>query len=246
MPFATSGASAKARNPFGLLVFSGPAGLVTGMPRSSAAAPQASIATVLSLFATAVYRAPLGGQAGLMEELGAAALSLAEDDGAGRAWCAANAYAGYTSYASLNDLPWRMPPFKALAKRLDAHVAAFADQVGFDLGGRPLALDSLWVNVLPKGAGHSGHIHPHSVVSGTLYVALPKGASPLKLEDPRLPLLMAAPPRRKEAPLGAQPFVYLYPEAGEVVLWESWLRHEVPPHAARAPRISVSFNYRWG
>jgi uncharacterized protein (TIGR02466 family) len=198
------------------------------------------------LFATAVYRAPLGGKAGLVEALEAAALSLAEDDVAGKAWCAANAYAGYTSYASLNDLPWRMPPFKALAKRLDRHVAAFADQAGFDLGGRPLALDSLWVNVLPKGAAHSGHIHPHSVVSGTLYVTLPKGASPLKIEDPRLPLMMAAPPRRKDAALAVQPFVYLSPAVGEVVLWESWLRHEVPPHGGRTPRISVSFNYRWG
>ena len=218
------------------------------MPRSPAAppAPPATSSTVTSLFATALYRSPLGGKAPLLEDLEAAALSLAEDDAAGRAWCAANAYAGYTSYASLNDLPWRMPPFKALAKRLDAHVAAFADQVGFDLGDRPLTLDSLWVNVLPKGAGHSGHIHPHSVVSGTLYVALPKGASPLKLEDPRLPLMMAAPPRRREAPQSLLPVVYLTPEPGEVVLWESWLRHEVPPHAGREPRISVSFNYRWG
>jgi uncharacterized protein (TIGR02466 family) len=200
----------------------------------------------LRLFATSLYRAPVGGPKTLLGDLEAAALTLAEDDQAGRAWCAANGYAGYTSYASLNDLPWRMPPFKALAKRLDAHVMAFADDLAFDLGGRGLALDSLWVNVLPKGAGHSGHIHPHSVVSGTVYVALPRGASPLKLEDPRLPLMMAAPPRRKDAPQQAQPFVYVTPEAGEVVLWESWLRHEVPPHAGRAPRISISFNYRWG
>jgi uncharacterized protein (TIGR02466 family) len=201
---------------------------------------------VLSLFTTRVYRAALGGPEALIGELEAAALSLAEDDEAGLSWCAANAYAGYTSYASLNDLPWRMPPFKALAKRLDGHVAAFAEQVAFDLGGRPLTLDSLWVNVLPKGAGHSGHIHPHSAVSGTLYVVLPKGASPLKLEDPRLGMMMAAPPRRKDSPQGMQPFVYLTPAVGEVVLWESWLRHEVPANGSREPRISVSFNYRWG
>jgi len=199
-----------------------------------------------SLFATRLYRAPVGGPKGLLAELSAAALSLAEDDAAGIAWSAANGYAGYTSYASLNDLPWRMPPFKALAKRLDGHAAAFAEDLAFDLGEQRLNLDSLWVNVLPKGAGHSGHIHPHSVLSGTVYVALPRGASPLRLEDPRLPLMMAAPPRRKDAAQEAQAFVYVTPLEGEVVLWESWLRHEVPPHAGREPRISVSFNYRWG
>jgi len=31
--------------------------------------------------------------------------------------------------------------------------------------------------------------------------------------------------------------------AGTVLIWESWLRHEVPANAAKAERISVSFNY---
>ena len=31
---------------------------------------------------------------------------------------------------------------------------------------------------------------------------------------------------------------------GLLLLWESWLRHGVEAHHARAPRISVSFNYR--
>ena len=41
-------------------------------------------------------------------------------------------------------------------------------------------------------------------------------------------------------------FVYRAPEAGEVLLWESWLRHEVPMNMADEDRISVSFNYGWG
>jgi uncharacterized protein (TIGR02466 family) len=89
---------------------------------------------------------------------------------------------------------------------------------------------------------HSGHIHPHSVVSGTYYVTIPKGASALKLEDPRLGLMMAAPARR--TPDGANPqFVYVAPAPGTVLLWESWLRHEVPINRAKSKRISVSFNY---
>ena len=35
-------------------------------------------------------------------------------------------------------------------------------------------------------------------------------------------------------------------EPGDVLLWESWLRHEVPMNQAEDDRISVSFNYRWG
>jgi uncharacterized protein (TIGR02466 family) len=44
---------------------------------------------------------------------------------------------------------------------------------------------------------------------------------------------------------GNRTFVHLTPAPGTVFLWESWLRHEVPPNQARTPRISISFNYAW-
>ena len=201
-----------------------------------------------SLFVTPVYEASLAedrGFAAFNAELEEACLMLAQEDAAGRAWCKRNAYGGYTSYASLDDLPTRASVFGALKAKLDKHASAFGRDLHLDLGARRLRLDSLWVNVLKPGAGHSGHIHPHSVLSGTVYVALPPGASALKLEDPRLPLMMAAPPRAEDAPPEAKTFVYLQPEPGAVLMWESWLRHEVAPNAAKQPRISISFNYGW-
>ena len=204
--------------------------------------------TLRFLFATPVYEASLstdGTFENFRAELEAACRLLAAEDGAGRAWCKAHGYGGYTSYASLDDLPTRASVFGELRGKLDKHAAAFARALDFDLGRRRLKLDSLWVNVLKPGAAHSGHIHPHSVLSGTVYVSTPKGASALKLEDPRLPLMMAAPPRRADAPEAARAFVYLQPEPGTVLMWESWLRHEVPANAAKADRISISFNYGW-
>ncbi len=96
-----------------------------------------------------------------------------------------------------------------------------------------------------KGGAHAAHLHPHSVLSGTYYVSVPEGAGGLRLEDPRLPMMMAAPPRRDDAPEGQRAFVTLAPSAGDVVMWESWLRHEVLPGKTREPRISISFNYAW-
>ena len=200
------------------------------------------------LFSTPVYEASLSTDRNFENfraELEAACRMLADEDAAGKAWCKANGYGGYTSYASLNDLPTRATVFGELKTKLDRHAAAFAKDLAFDLGRGRLKLDSLWVNVLKPGAAHSGHIHPHSVLSGTVYVATPPGSSALKLEDPRLPLMMAAPPRRAEAPEAARAFVYLQPQAGTVLMWESWLRHEVPANRAKAERISLSFNYGW-
>lgn len=179
----------------------------------------------------------------LVAELDHSCRSLARDDRAGRAWSKANGYPGYTSYASLDDLPVRDPAFGDLRRALDGHVKRFAAAAHLDLGGRKLKLDSLWVNVLKPGGMHSGHIHPHSAVSGTVYIAVPPGSGRLKLEDPRLPLMMAAPSRTADAPEEVRNFVYAQPAAGTLFLWESWLRHEVAAGTAKAERVSVSFNY---
>ena len=195
------------------------------------------------LFATPFYQDSLADDA-FVEELDHSCRALAEDDVAGRRWSKAKGYRGYTSYASLADLPQRDPAFADLVRRLNRHVARFADACAFDLNGRKLKLDSLWVNVLKPGGAHSGHIHPHSVVSGTVYVTVPPGSGALRLEDPRLPMMMAAPPRRDDADERHAAFVYAEPEPGSVFLWESWLRHEVVANAARAERVSISFNYR--
>jgi uncharacterized protein (TIGR02466 family) len=198
---------------------------------------------VRSLFATLFYEADLDAP-DLVSALDHSCRALAAEDGAGRRWSREHGYRGYTSYASLDDLPVRDPNFADLVRRLDRHVAAFAKAAAFDLGRRRLRLDSLWVNVLKAGGTHSGHIHPHSIVSGTLYVAVPPGSGALKLEDPRLPMMMAAPTRRADAPETLRPFVYAEPAPGRLFLWESWLRHEVVAGAGRGERISISFNYR--
>jgi len=199
------------------------------------------------LFVTPLYRAALAelGPAVEQQELLASCISIAEDDEAGQDWCEAEGFPGYTSYASLTDLPWRFPIFAALREALDVHVAAFVEELDLDLGEKALTLEDLWINILPEGGIHTGHIHPHSVISGTTYVAMPEGASAIKFEDPRLPMMMAAPPRKKDAREGLRQFVYVAPEVGDVLLWESWLRHEVPMNMAEEERISVSFNYRW-
>ncbi|MCO4843087.1 MAG: 2OG-Fe(II) oxygenase family protein [Yoonia sp.] len=205
------------------------------------------MSTIQSLFVTRLYRAALSdlGKAVDPSELEASCLSIADDDEAGQNWCEENGYPGYTSYASLTDLGWRFPIFKDLVKVLDKHVAEFAKDLQFDLGDKKLTLDSLWINILPEGGIHTSHIHPHSVISGTTYVAMPEGASAIKFEDPRSAMMMASPMRIKEARDEMKQFIYVAPNVGDVLLWESWLRHEVPMNMAEEERISVSFNYGW-
>ncbi len=183
------------------------------------------------LFPTLLYEAAI--DAALLPELARSIRSLAKDDSAGRDWSRRHRYAGYTSYASLNDLPRRDPAFGDFARLLTKHARAFAVELGWEAKPR---LDSLWVNLLKGGGHHSGHIHPHSILSGTLYVEVPRGAGAIRFEDPRLPLMMAA-------PASDERFVSVEPRAGMLLLWESWLRHEVLAGTGKAERLSISFNF---
>jgi uncharacterized protein (TIGR02466 family) len=194
-----------------------------------------------NLFATRLYEALIDDQE-LLADLAHSIRSLAEDDEAGKRWSRDKGYKGYTSYASLNDLPKRDPAFAELQRELVRHAATFAQELAFDLGRKP-KLDSLWVNLLKSGGHHSAHIHPHSILSGTLYVEVPNGSGAIRFEDPRLPMMMAAPVRRDDAAEEMRPFVAIAPRPGLMLMWESWLRHEVLPGSARADRLSISFNF---
>jgi uncharacterized protein (TIGR02466 family) len=76
------------------------------------------------LFVTQVYEASLAGDRGFAEfnaELEDACRMLADEDLAGQAWCRQHGYGGYTSYASLDDLPMRASAFDDLKRKLDKH-----------------------------------------------------------------------------------------------------------------------------
>lgn len=195
-----------------------------------------------TLFVTRLHQSRIT----VAQDLEKTCLGIAAEDKAGQRWAKDHGYGGYTSYASLNDLTTRASVFATLERAIAKQVGAFARELQFDLGGRKLKLDSLWINVMKPGAIHAPHIHPHSVISGTYYVTAPPKSGAIRFEDPRLAMLMAAPPKKKTARLENRSFVDMTPKPGMLLLWESWLRHGVEPNTARGQRISVSFNYQAG
>ena len=201
--------------------------------------------TLLALFPTRVYAGRL--QASGVTEFNARLLrecaQYRADDAAGRAWSRERYPGGYTSYGSLNRMHTLSPTFALLARKLRRHLLAYARALEYDLAGRPLEMTDCWFNMMPRGVTHGLHLHPLSTISGTYYVRTPDGVPGLKFEDPRLDRYMAAPPRRADA--AQQPWVTMPVAAGTLLLFESWLRHEVPPNPVAAERVSVSFNYNW-
>ena len=198
-------------------------------------------------FPTYLYHEPLqnGGLERLNADLAEECRRIRDYDEAGRQWSEKNYPGGYTSYATLNRLHEFSSTFAALERKLTAHVRKFARQLDFDLRKREVFMTDFWVNIMPEHAAHSLHLHPNAFLSGTYYVVTPRGCPGLKFEDPRLSKFMAAPPR-VAAPRRENETHITYPaKAGWVLLFESWLRHEVATNRTTEERISVSFNYHW-
>ena len=148
----------------------------------------------------------------LIEDLESAIWMLEDGDTAGKAWSEEQGYDGYTSYASLDDLPERATAFADLKDHLDTWATRFAHAHAWDLSAHTLFLNAMWVNILGEHGQHTSHMHPGSVISGTTYIRVTAGTGALKLEDPRLVMMMASPPLIDEPEEHQQRFVYVEAE----------------------------------
>ena len=196
-----------------------------------------------SLFSTLVHTQKLAARttARLNRELLSDISVIKKLDREGREWSKTNYFGGYTSYSSIADVHLRFAPFMELKTLIDREAKKYIRALDVDLQRRKVQMTTCWVNVMPKYSHHSLHLHPLGFISGTYYVQVPPGSGRLKLEDPRLGLFMGAPQRKPKNPY----FYEINPQPGQVVLWESWLRHEVTANTSSIPRISISFNYEW-
>lgn len=199
---------------------------------------------VTGCFSTQILQQNLGPKAKkLIWDLILESNKLSQVDREGLAWSKDNYLRGYTSYASMDQLYVFSSTFKDLQKLIDSKLSGFLKATHLDLKPKDLFMSKMWVNVMGADCTHPAHIHPFSVISGTFYLAVPKGSPGIKFEDPRLTSFMARPTVSAKAPWSQRNFIQLKTKPGDLVFFESWLRHEVPPNQSQSPRISVSFNY---
>jgi len=192
-----------------------------------------------SLFTTYIEQKSLRITAKQLAQMKWTATQMPAVDGEGVKWSRKNYAGGYTSYGSISRIDLHFSVFEELKKKIDREVKAYVKKLGLRFDTGSLELSAMWVNVMPKNVYHAFHIHPLSVISGTFYVSVGKRgkSSPLRVEDPRASLFMSSPARPIQ--------VDLQPKNGDLILFESWIKHEVPPHQKNDERISVSFNYDW-
>lgn len=193
---------------------------------------------VKNIFASQIYNTSLVKSKSQLKEISDELYKISSIDQAGQKWSQKNYVTGYTSYGSLDQLHQFSSSFLDLDQKIRPHLNKYIRSLGWKISHKDLNLNSMWGNIMSQGSHHSFHIHPLSVISGTFYVSVPKGSSVIQFEDPRHSMMMASPPR-------AGVFYSLVPRTGDLVLFESWMRHQVPTQTVDEDRISVSFNYDW-
>jgi uncharacterized protein (TIGR02466 family) len=201
------------------------------------------------LFATQIYHAKLitsdVSLKSVIKDIKIESVQIQKMDDAGNDWSKDNYTNGYTSYSSHDKLHQMSSTFSDLEKQISKHVAKFLKNLDYTVNIKDLKMTDCWLNIMNENVVHTAHIHPKSVISGTFYVSVPKNASQIQFQDPRMTQFMNAPTPDSKARIHNQRFISILPKSGDLILFESWLRHEVSLNKSKEPRISVSFNYDW-
>ncbi len=149
-------------------------------------------------------------------------------------------------WQSSHDLiTWPHPEMKQLGEMIhEAFGAAMERELGHRRFTCRLAV-SAWANVNAHGHYNRHHTHANNHWSGVYYVDLgqpdssisPNGA--IEFIDPRPAVGVF-----ELGPGSAVSTWTLQPEAGQLLLFPSWLRHGVLPFYGTGERISIAFNLR--
>ena len=146
------------------------------------------------------------------------------------AWGYKNTYDPATGIAELPE----MSKFKSFTKSV---AREFLQKLGYDqIEFEP----QIFTSQMGVKDSHGRHAHAGAVLSGVFYLNMPEGASPIQFYDPRPYRDTRSMPIKKDTEYTRSSFNFS-PSAGDFIMWESWLHHEVIPNNCD-DRVTLVFN----
>jgi uncharacterized protein (TIGR02466 family) len=115
----------------------------------------------------------------------------------------------------------------------------FLNNLGYNTDGLNFTLQ-IFASNMTVNDYHAVHSHPNSLLSGIFYLDVEESSSPIIFHDPRPFRKFVALPRKNETTASYEKIAYV-PENGLLLIWESWLEHEVPKNNSKN-RITLVFN----
>lgn len=107
-----------------------------------------------------------------------------------------------------------------------------------------LDITGLWVNIAKPGEIHKQHNHPNNYFSAVYYVDIPDGAGSITFYDPRPQNGVIVPHVRSVTPSTAN-FATIKAVPGQLLIFPSWLQHEVGLNKGQGVRVSVATNLQF-
>jgi uncharacterized protein (TIGR02466 family) len=103
-------------------------------------------------------------------------------------------------------------------------------------------LSGMWAVVNGPGSSNKLHTHPFNYLSGVFYLQVPPDSGPLVFWDPRPQSDVLLPPKKPEESIHISNRVSWAPKSNDLILFPSWLSHEVEKNNSTEERIVLSFN----
>ena len=123
-------------------------------------------------------------------------------------------------------------------------IVQLTDEFRSSLKMKPLIITSIWININGKGGYNTRHCHPGSTISGAFYIKVPEDSeSPFILTKSRESTDYGFGDAFEESNNPNNINTIIIPsEEGKLILFPSYIEHEVPPNQSDDHRISLSFN----
>ena len=165
-------------------------------------------------------------------------------------------------YINLHGRPYRDQPNYISTYNVDAarvkqkfddrlepltdYIKSAAKKYFEDISIEPMKFSLYYLfNKISFGGEHANHAHPESILSGVFYLKIPKNSPPIIFNDPRdyykyiqYPIKFGNPREMYKL----LPEYVINPTEGMLLMWPSWLEHQVPSSKCSEERIAVAFN----
>lgn len=128
-----------------------------------------------------------------------------------------------------------------IKKAIIEEATLFALEFGYDAERYDFTVTNLWMNSMQSGAIHKSHTHYGHTFSGCFYVQLPENANKIMFMSPNTTI--------NKAPVDVAHYTVhnsatwtLDVAEGDLIIWESHLRHEVPALEFEGSRLCMAFD----
>jgi uncharacterized protein (TIGR02466 family) len=143
---------------------------------------------------------------------------------------------------------WNEQQFDNRLEYLNNYIKTAAKKYFEDISIEPMQFAIYYLfNKITLGGEHSLHSHANNILSGVFYLKIPESAPPIIFNDPRdhykyihYPVKFGNPREMYKL----LPEYVINPTEGMLLMWPSWLEHQVPASKCSEERIAVAFNVK--